>query len=123
MDEPTVARDEEAVDAAQQEPIRCRACGSVIADALAVCSIGGERPLRVQVNPHGVAFEVLTLGRAEGLELVGPATAEHSWFSGWAWTIAVCVACGQHLGWRFDATNGASPPRFWGLIAGQLSGI
>ena len=25
--------------------------------------------------------------------------AEHSWFPGFSWTVAVCPRCGQHLGW------------------------
>ena len=30
-----------------------------------------------------------------------PPCAEDSWFPGYAWTIASCGRCGNHLGWRF----------------------
>jgi hypothetical protein len=34
----------------------------------------------------------------------------------YAWTIAYCSTCGQHLGWRFTAIEtGLSPRVFWGL--------
>jgi hypothetical protein len=31
------------------------------------------------------------------LALQGPPTAEHSWFPGYAWTVACCAVCGTHL--------------------------
>lgn len=34
----------------------------------------------------------------------------------YAWTIAYCGTCGQHLGWRFTAVEpGLSPRLFWGI--------
>jgi hypothetical protein len=34
----------------------------------------------------------------------------------YAWTIAYCSTCGQHLGWRFTAVESGLAPRvFWGL--------
>lgn len=47
----------------------------------------------------------------------GTPETEHSWFPGYAWTIANCRHCYSHLGWRFDAVQGSGlqPARFWGL--------
>jgi hypothetical protein len=35
------------------------------------------------------------------MALEGAASAEYSWFPGYAWTIALCAACAVHLGWRY----------------------
>ncbi|HXS18782.1 MAG TPA: hypothetical protein VN764_16400, partial [Polyangiaceae bacterium] len=33
------------------------------------------------------------------------ATAEFTWFSGYAWSIGSCAWCHAHIGWRFEATQ------------------
>lgn len=39
----------------------------------------------------------------------------------YAWTIAECAQCGNHLGWRFTAAKrGLSPSKFWGLTRAAL---
>merc|ERR1711991_417722 len=35
----------------------------------------------------------------------GEPTTKDSWFPGFAWTILSCNICGNHLGWKFDATS------------------
>ena len=46
----------------------------------------------------------------------GEPTTKDSWFPGFAWTILSCNICGNHLGWKFDATSkDLRPQRFWGL--------
>jgi hypothetical protein len=38
-----------------------------------------------------------------------------------AWTIAECMHCHNHLGWRFTAVKkGLSPSKFWGLTRASL---
>ena len=46
--------------------------------------------------------------RSRDVSAPGPPqqSTEHSWFPGYAWTIALCTRCGAHLGWRC----GAPPP-------------
>ena len=46
--------------------------------------------------------------------LEGEAVTQDSWFPGYAWTIAYCNRCGNHLGWRFTKVPGPG--------GGQLSG-
>lgn len=42
-------------------------------------------------------------------------------FCRYAWTIAECAQCGNHLGWRFTAVKrGLSPSKFWGLTRKAL---
>lgn len=60
--------------------------------------------------------EMVTFRRVRGLHLYGHPETQHSWFPGYAWTIAHCSNCGQHLGWRFTATRPVLAPKmFWGL--------
>lgn len=51
---------------------------------------------------------------AEGYKFV-------SIFIRYAWTIAECAQCSDHLGWRFTAVKrGLSPSKFWGLTRAAL---
>lgn len=67
-----------------------------------------------------------------------PPTAEDSWFPGYAWTIAYCSRCYQHLGWLFTRTTAAvatqhndeaqAPRAFWYVPlktsrAGRVTGV
>jgi hypothetical protein len=54
------------------------------------------------------------------LLFVGPATAEYTWFAGYAWRIALCARCTGHLGWRYEAQSGATPAIFYGLLISAL---
>jgi len=67
------------------------------------------------VNPAGFLHEVVTVTWAENLVVAGPATTEFTWFPGYAWEIAWCGRCGEHLGWRFTALADGEPRLFWGL--------
>lgn len=68
-------------------------------------------------NPHGVVFEIGCFREAMGCRYAGPPTSEFTWFSGYAWRIAVCRTCMLHLGWLFTATKMDS---FYGLINDRL---
>ena len=67
------------------------------------------------VNPHGYLHEIVTLRRAENLFATGRPSTEFTWFPGYAWEIAWCGRCSEHLGWRFVAVADAEPGLFWGL--------
>lgn len=55
-----------------------------------------------------------------GHRLQGRPSTQYSWFPGYAWTIAVCSACGEHLGWRFTSST-KSPAAFYGLVRSAIS--
>lgn len=39
----------------------------------------------------------------------------------YAWTVATCKNCGDHMGWKFTAVqNNLKPKAFWGLIRKSL---
>uniref|UniRef100_A0A8C7P3J9 Protein cereblon n=1 Tax=Oncorhynchus mykiss TaxID=8022 RepID=A0A8C7P3J9_ONCMY len=78
-------------------------------------------PMAAYVNPHGYVHETLTVYKASNLNLVGRPSTLHSWFPGYAWTIAQCRTCASHMGWKFTATKkDLSPPRFWGLTRSAM---
>uniref|UniRef100_A0A8C9EZN7 Protein cereblon n=1 Tax=Pavo cristatus TaxID=9049 RepID=A0A8C9EZN7_PAVCR len=78
-------------------------------------------PMAAYVNPHGYIHETLTVYKACNLNLSGRPSTEHSWFPGYAWTIAQCRICGSHMGWKFTATKkDMSPQKFWGLTRSAL---
>lgn len=68
-------------------------------------------------NPHGLSFRIGCFRSARGCSRHGAATLEYSWFTGYAWRIALCAKCQTHLGWEFE-TNGDG---FYGLILNRLT--
>uniref|UniRef100_A0AAY4A1A5 Protein cereblon n=1 Tax=Denticeps clupeoides TaxID=299321 RepID=A0AAY4A1A5_9TELE len=78
-------------------------------------------PMAAYVNPHGYVHETLTVYKASNLTLIGRPSTLHSWFPGYAWTIAQCRACGSHMGWKFSAVKkDLIPQNFWGLTRSAL---
>lgn len=49
------------------------------------------------VNSHGYVHDMITLHRATNTACEGEPETEHSWFPGYAWTIAYCAGCANHL--------------------------
>jgi len=122
-----LARQRDRNPSARREPetsdrtrLVCSRCGTTIATADAVMP-RGDWPL-VFANPQGLVFELVLLRAAQQLVLVGPATTEHTWFSGYAWRVALCGGCGAHLGWRYEAVEPErSPAMFFGLQSKELA--
>ena len=67
-------------------------------------------------NPHGVAFVISCFHRAHCI-IHGESSYEFTWFKGYAWSLAMCVQCREHLGWFFEGRGGDS---FYGLIVDKL---
>lgn len=83
--------------------------------------MSSEGPLGAYVNPSGCVHEIMTLHKANGLQLIGRAETEYSWFPGYAWTISKCRTCESHMGWLFTARNKRLKPKsFWGIRSGQV---
>lgn len=117
----TSVHDEHSARAASTETSRrwlcCRACAARIANTAARMDSG---PL-VFVNPGGRVYEVIQLRHARGLRVVGPATTDDTWFTGYAWSVALCAGCLNHLGWRYSAAlAGTEPGHFFGLVRTEL---
>ncbi|ESO85229.1 hypothetical protein LOTGIDRAFT_195998 [Lottia gigantea] len=101
--------------------LQCKYCNTAMANKNDVFSMAVEGPMGAYVNPGGHVHETLTIYRAKNLSLIGRSSTEHSWFPGYAWTIAQCKECANHIGWRFTAKNKKlSPEKFWGLCRSSL---
>ena len=101
--------------------LACTRCGLPICHHEQLFHMSSEGPVSAFVNPGGVVHETATFYKASNLVLVGPKSEEHSWFPGYAWTIALCAGCQGHIGWRFTAVSALAVPRhFWGLSRAQL---
>lgn len=68
-------------------------------------------------NPSGCVYEIGCFRDAAGCRAVGGPVAEHTWFAGYCWQIALCAQCGGHVGWRYQ--GGAAV--FHGLILERLT--
>lgn len=68
-------------------------------------------------NPAGIVYGIRCFSAAPGCAAIGPRTFDFTWFSGYAWQMALCRECGQHLGWKYLSDSGET---FFGLIAETL---
>ena len=94
--------------------ICCGACRARIAPRSAL--LGSDAPL-VFANPQGLVYELITVRTAIAVHVLDPPTTEATWFDGYAWRVAICAACVNHLGWQYSAvTPDRSPATFFGFI-------
>ncbi|XP_018014563.1 protein cereblon, partial [Hyalella azteca] len=100
----------------QWTSLGCVHCEALVArreDLLIVSSDGQQS---AYVNPGGFVHEIITVRTTDRLYLLGAPTPEHSWFPGYAWTIATCSGCRRHVGWKFTAVRpNLRPKKFYGL--------
>ena len=94
--------------------ILCRPCHFPITSKAMALSVDGQ-DTHVRVNPAGFSYSFTCYREAPGCTVIGEATAKYSWFQGYRWRLAICAACGEHLGWHF---SGETP--FFGLIVDRL---
>ncbi len=95
-------------------PLRCHACGHVITTTAARRQVDGNHE-HERINPAGYHYRFGCFSQAPGCAGVGQPSDEYSWFAGCAWCLALCGACGGHLGWRFIGADD-----FFGLILDRL---
>lgn len=94
----------------------CIHCGKPITEEDQRIAIRSSHRHRF-TNPHGLIFVIGCFASAPGCAQVGVATEEWTWFSGYAWQVALCRSCGVHLGWRYRSGSGDG---FYGLILDRL---
>jgi hypothetical protein len=98
-----------------ERALRCARCDHALTREEARVTRGGAHR-HTRLNPFGYVHDFGCFAPAEGCATVGPSTEEHTWFPGYAWTMARCGACGAHVGWRFEGAGDA----FWGLLTEML---
>lgn len=104
------------LDEHREERLYCAACRHPITRQDQRISVQGGQE-HVFTNPLGMTFHIACFREATGCHATGIATAEHTWFPGYRWRIALCAACETHLGWLY--VSGAD--RFHGLILDRLT--
>ncbi|CAM9387719.1 unnamed protein product [Pylaiella littoralis] len=103
------------LEKSRRRALCCAGCGTGIAWEGDVFTLpGAEGVVGAYVNPMGYVHQAsmtfyytVTVRDARNLVLVGTPEEEHSWFPGYAWTLAYCEGCPDHLGWHFTAIDHA----------------
>lgn len=119
---PFVTPDKAAQDEAlekEAEAVFCAACGSVVTKRSEKTEREGSFE-HVFVNPAGIVYRIGCFNRAAGCREAGARTEYYSWFPGFRWSIALCIACKTHLGWFFSREGSAAD--FFALILERLNG-
>lgn len=109
-------RDDATEDTGGGGRLLCGGCGNPITHPRHRIERGGAHE-HGRINPAGFSFHLGCFAAAPGVALLGPPSTEHTWFPGYAWRIALCGACRDQLGWRFQDGGGDV---FFGLILGRL---
>jgi hypothetical protein len=104
-----------ATDARPARAIRCAACGHAVAHERDRTSRDGAHE-HAFANPRGIPYRIALFAAAPGCVPIGDPTAEATWFPPFEWRIALCGACGDHLGWRYDHRDAG----FFGLIVTRI---
>jgi len=111
-----VDRADEPADAdAPEAVVRCAACGHELTRLAERIAVDGRHE-HVFTNPHGIVFHVLCFRNVPGCASIGEASEEWTWFSGYAWRVAVCRSCTTHVGWSYAGGDSG----FFGLIAPRV---
>lgn len=110
-------KDADEQEIGTDDALYCAGCGHLLTRTHWAVDVGGHE--RVFINPAGRVFRIQCFKEAPGAEDEGIPTEEHTWFTGYAWNLALCLGCGGHLGWRF--TGAQSPQVFFGLIKTALT--
>lgn len=100
-----------------KQRLLCAACSHPITDPGQRIAQNGSHQHDF-TNPHGMLFRIGCFATAPGCVQVGPAIEQWSWFSGFAWRIALCRQCQTHLGWGYRPRSGEG---FFGLILDRLT--
>ncbi len=97
--------------------VYCSVCSHVLTRRGAQIEMQGSFDHQFS-NPHGFRFHVGCFANALGCDISGAPQAADSWFMGYAWRLATCGGCHQHLGWYF--TRGRNLHFFYGLILDRV---
>lgn len=99
----------------RERAILCASCGHQITRERERISVLDAHEHRF-MNPAGLIFHVGCFARADGCMAIGQPSDDYPWFPGWDWQVALCAACAEHLGWRFQSGTDS----FFGLCLDRL---
>ncbi|RDD39935.1 Protein cereblon [Trichoplax sp. H2] len=104
--------------------LSCSTCQSPITDKKNIFSMSMNGPMSSFVNPGGYVHDTFTVRKVSNIVTIGQKSLQYSWFPGYAWTIAQCSSCHQHMGWKFTATkHSLNPKQFYGLTRSSVQPV
>lgn len=98
----------------EKKALLCRACGQTISSEDERIKVNDSH-FHTCTNPAGFVFDIGCFRDAPGCTQLGPSSADHTWFAGYDWQIAICANCREHMGWLYLNSD-----RFYGLIIARL---
>lgn len=110
----TIDRDER--EEYSERVLRCLLCTATITSPRERTSRNRQH-LHTVFNPAGIVYEIGCFQKAPGCLVHGPTSRDFTWFAGYAWRVAFCAVCAEHLGWHFSTGEDA----FFGLIVNRLT--
>ncbi len=113
---PVLERLLDEADVPTEGIIYCANCDAAISHIDAKREVNGSFDHQF-TNPHGFTHHFGCYHYAPGCTISGGAHAADSWFPGFAWHLATCTQCANHMGWWFEHKD----ENFFGLILSQLS--
>jgi len=99
----------------RESALCCVQCQHRITDHAAYLELAGGH-VHVFTNPGGFTYQIALFEYADCVTQ-GPAITDFTWFAGYAWQLALCANCREHLGWRYRRMGSAA---FFGLIRDRL---
>ena len=118
-DRPAEVRRPEKRDAPDEDAggvLVCAACLQAVTSTRARIEMAGSHSHTFS-NPHGIVFHIGCFAIAPGCDVASEPSTHYTWFAGYAWQVAACRGCGEHLGWLFRSGDS----RFHGLIFDRLA--
>ena len=99
----------------EERAVVCAACNHTLTKSSARIEVDGAHE-HAFANPAGLTFRVACFREAPGCRGYGDESTFWTWFKGFAWRVALCGACGEHVGWsyRSDASS------FFGLVTTRI---
>jgi hypothetical protein len=93
----------------------CASCRGFVAESRARRHVNGAHEHSF-INPGGLIFRVRCFSDAPGVHPAGEESSHWTWFAGFAWQVALCQSCHEHLGWSYRNADS----RFVALIADRV---
>jgi hypothetical protein len=101
--------------AARAGRLLCAACRAFVTESSARLEVNSAHS-HAFVNAVGVIYRIGCFASAPGTRPLGEESTHWTWFPGFAWQVAICRTCSEHLGWGFRSVDS----QFFGLILERL---
>lgn len=108
-------REHDDASVSEERAVVCAACNHALTKASARIEIDGAHE-HAFANPAGLTFRVACFREAPGCAGFGDESTVWTWFKGFAWRVALCGSCSEHVGWSYRSEASS----FFGLITTRI---